>query len=87
MESNRDRFPETRAIVWGLQSNRDGVPELCAMNHGVGAEGVLAAQSALTGEGEFGNDGRVEQLWALKAIGRDALDSFESLLTEWYLTP
>lgn len=68
MESNRDRFPETRAIVWRLQSNRDGVPELCAMNHGVGAEGVLAAQSALTGEGEFGNDGRVEQLWALKAI-------------------
>ena len=57
------------------------------MNHGVGADGLLAAKSVLAGEGELGNDGRVEQLWALKAIGRDALDSFESLLTEWDLTP
>ena len=46
------------------------------MNHGVGADGLLAAKSVLAGEGELGNDGRVEQLWALKAIGRDALDSF-----------
>merc|ERR1712098_65708 len=38
-------------------------------NHGVGAEGLLAAQSVLAApEDQLGNDGRVEQLWALKAI-------------------
>ena len=36
-------------------------------NHGVGAEGLLAAQSVLSGApDEFGNDSRVEQLWAMK---------------------
>ena len=39
-------------------------------NQGVGAEGLLAAQSVLAADGEeFGNDGRVEHLWVLKAIG------------------
>ena len=39
-------------------------------NHGVGAEGLLAAQSVLAADGDdFGNDGRVEHLWVLKAIG------------------
>jgi len=38
-------------------------------NQGVGAEGLLAAQSVLAADGdEFGNDGRVEHLWVLKAI-------------------
>ena len=38
-------------------------------NHGVGAEGLLAAQSALSAPSEhFGNDGRVEELWAMKAM-------------------
>ena len=38
-------------------------------NHGVGAEGLLAAQSVLgAGPDQLGNDGRVEELWALKAI-------------------
>ena len=36
-------------------------------NMGVGAEGLLAAQSALSAPAEeFGNDSRVEQLWAMK---------------------
>ena len=40
-------------------------------NQGVGAEGLLAAQSVLAADGdEFGNDGRVEHLWVLKAIGK-----------------
>ena len=52
------------------------------MNHGVGADGLLAAKSVLAGEGELGNDGRVEQLWALKAIGRHELDSLEILLAD-----
>ena len=39
-------------------------------NQGVGAEGLLAAQSVLAADGDdFGNDGRVEHLWVLKAIG------------------
>ena len=39
-------------------------------NHGVGAEGLLAAQSVLAADSDdFGNDGRVEHLWVLKAIG------------------
>ena len=39
-------------------------------NQGVGAEGLLAAQSVLAADGEdFGNDGRVEHLWVLRAIG------------------
>ena len=38
-------------------------------NQGVGAEGLLAAQSVLNaGPEELGNDGRVEELWAMKAI-------------------
>ena len=38
-------------------------------NHGVGAEGLLAAQSVLGGDPEMlGNDGRVEELWAMKAM-------------------
>merc|ERR1712098_418444 len=38
-------------------------------NHGVGAEGLLAAQSVLAApEDQLGNDGRVEELWAMKAI-------------------
>jgi len=38
-------------------------------NQGVGAEGLLAAQSVLAADGDdFGNDGRVEHLWVLKAI-------------------
>merc|ERR1712192_97534 len=38
-------------------------------NQGVGAEGLLAAQSVLAADSdEFGNDGRVEHLWVLKAI-------------------
>ena len=40
-------------------------------NQGVGAEGLLAAQSVLAADSdEFGNDGRVEHLWVLKAIGK-----------------
>lgn len=50
-----------------------------AMNHGVGAEGVLAAQSVLSSDAEVGNDGRVEQLWALKAIG----DSHSWMISWW----
>ena len=43
---------------------------LAMNNQGVGAEGLLAAQSVLAADGEdFGNDGRVEHLWVLKAIG------------------
>ncbi len=39
------------------------------MNHGVGADGLLAAQSALQGSAEnYGNDPRLEQLWAMKAM-------------------
>ncbi len=39
------------------------------MNHGVGAEGLLAAQSALTDSADnYGNDPRLEQLWAMKAM-------------------
>ena len=39
------------------------------MNHGVGAEGLLAAQAALSGSDEnYGNDPRLEQLWAMKAM-------------------
>ena len=39
------------------------------VNHGVGAEGLLAAQSVLgSAADEFGNDGRIEQLWAMKVI-------------------
>ena len=38
-------------------------------NLGVGAEGLLAAKSALSAPSEhFGNDGRVEELWAMKAM-------------------
>eukprot|EP00088_Acartia_fossae_P018401 TRINITY_DN20633_c0_g1_i1.p1 TRINITY_DN20633_c0_g1~~TRINITY_DN20633_c0_g1_i1.p1 ORF type:complete len:209 (+),score=31.82 TRINITY_DN20633_c0_g1_i1:28-654(+) len=38
-------------------------------NFGVGAEGLLAAQSVLAGEPDsYGNDSRVEQLWAMKAM-------------------
>jgi hypothetical protein len=39
------------------------------MNHGVGAEGLLAAQSALQDSADnYGNDPRLEQLWAMKAM-------------------
>ena len=38
-------------------------------NLGVGPEGLLAAQSVLGGDPEMiGNDGRVEELWAMKAM-------------------
>ena len=38
-------------------------------NLGVGAEGLLAAKSALSAPSDqFGNDGRVEELWAMKAM-------------------
>eukprot|EP00092_Neocalanus_flemingeri_P037837 GFUD01041187.1.p1 GENE.GFUD01041187.1~~GFUD01041187.1.p1 ORF type:complete len:205 (-),score=73.66 GFUD01041187.1:137-751(-) len=38
-------------------------------NQGVGAEGLLAAQSVLGAPSDMvGNDGRVEELWAMKAI-------------------
>ena len=37
-------------------------------NLGVGADGLLAAQSALSAPSEeFGNDERVEAMWAMKA--------------------
>ena len=46
-------------------------------NQGVGAEGLLAAQSVLAADGDgFGNDGRVEHLWVLKAIGDCCLFQF-----------
>lgn len=39
------------------------------MNHGVGAEGLLAAHAALAGpDDNYGNDPRLEQLWAMKAM-------------------
>lgn len=39
------------------------------VNHGVGAEGLLAAQSVLgASSDQFGNDGRLEHLWAMKAM-------------------
>jgi len=39
------------------------------MNNGVGAEGLLAAQAALQDSADnYGNDPRLEQLWAMKAM-------------------
>ena len=46
-----------------------GEARMAGSNHGVGAEGLLAAQSALASDAELGNDGRVEHLWVLKAMG------------------
>lgn len=38
-------------------------------NHGVGAEGLLAGQAALNAPADaYGNDSRVEELWAMKAM-------------------
>ena len=43
--------------------------QMALSNHGVGAEGLLAAQSVLGAPSDsVGNDGRVEELWAMKAI-------------------
>ena len=51
-------------------------------NQGVGAEGLLAAQSVLAADGDdFGNDGRVEHLWVLKAIGD--LNIHNQLFRKW----
>ena len=51
-------------------------------NQGVGAEGLLAAQSVLAADGDdFGNDGRVEHLWVLKAIGD--LHIHNQLVQKW----
>ena len=43
--------------------------EIMSLNNmGVGAEGLLAAKSALSAPSDqFGNDGRVEEMWAMKA--------------------
>ena len=45
------------------------VLQMALSNQGVGAEGLLAAQSVLGAPSDMvGNDGRVEELWAMKAI-------------------
>lgn len=42
---------------------------MSVVNVGVGADGLLAAKEALEAPADqFGNDGRVEQLWAMKAM-------------------
>ena len=41
--------------------------QMSIANYGVGADGLLAAQSAMSGSSDdYGNDSRVEQLWAMK---------------------
>ena len=46
-------------------------------NYGVGAEGLMAAQSVLSADSNsIGNDGRVEHLWALKVKRKNAHDLF-----------
>ena len=45
--------------------------QMSIANYGVGAEGLLAAQSVLSADSDaIGNDGRVEHLWAMKVRGK-----------------